>query len=83
MEKYAVVTCTDGAFLIRSEWNDKEKAFAAFHSLCTVLYNDPSMAGKAGMVKVLDANLDCVDGKMEFIDRTNENASSETPAEEE
>lgn len=83
MEKYAVVTCTDGTFLIRSEWSDKEKAFADFHSLCTVLYNDPSMAGKAGMVKVLDANLDCVDGKMEFIDRTNENASSETPAEEE
>lgn len=83
MEKYAVVTVTDGAFLIRSEWSDKEKAFAAFHSLCAALYNDPSMAGKAGMVKVLDANLDCVDGKMEFIDRTNENASSETPAEEE
>lgn len=82
MEKYAVVTVTDGAFLIRSEWSDKEKAFAAFHSLCAALYNDPSMAGKAGMVKVLDANLDCVDGKMEFIDRTNEN-SSETPAEEE
>lgn len=82
MEKYAVVTVTDGAFLIRSEWSDKEKAFAAFHSLCATLYNDPSMAGKAGMVKVLDANLDCVDGKMEFIDRTNEN-SSDTPAEEE
>lgn len=82
MEKYAVVTVTDGAFLIRSEWGDKEKAFAAFHSLCATLYNDPSMAGKAGMVKVLDANLDCVDGKMEFIDRTNEN-SSDTPAEEE
>lgn len=82
MEKYAVVTVTDGAFLIRSEWGDKEKAFAAFHSLCAALYNDPSMAGKKGMVKVLDENLDCVDGKMEYIDRTNEN-SSETPAEEE
>lgn len=82
MENCAVATAIDGAFLIRSEWGDKEKAFAAFHSLCAVLYNDPSMAGKKGVVKVLDENLDCVDGKYEAIDRTNEN-SSETPAEEE
>lgn len=81
--EYSVVTCTNGAFLIRTEHSDKESAFAAFHSLCATLYKDASMAGKKGMVKVLDENLDCVEGKLELIDRTNENASSDTPAEEE
>lgn len=79
--RYAVVTCTNGAFLIRTEHSDKESAFAAFHSLCATLYKDASMAGKKGMVKVLDENLDCVEGKLELIDRTNED-TQQTPVEE-
>jgi len=82
MEKYCVCTCTNGAFLIRTEHSDKESAFAAFHSLCATLYKDASMAGKKGMVKVLDENLDTCEGKMELIDRTNED-TEQTPAEPE
>lgn len=81
MDKFAVVTCTNGAFLIRTEHSDKESAFAAFHSLCATLYKDASMAGKKGMVKVLDENLDCTEGKFELIDRTNEDIQPEVESE--
>ena len=82
MDKFSVVTCTDGTFSIRSEWSNKESAFAAFHSLCATLYKDASMAGKKGMVKVLDESLDCTEGKFELIDRTNEDVQPENPVEE-
>jgi len=80
--EYSVVTCTNGDNLVRGEHiKTKEAAFKQFHYWCDLLYGDSSMAGKKGMVKVLDENLDCVEGKLELIDRTNENASSDTPAE--
>lgn len=70
--RFIVISVTDGSFLIRSEHDTKEKAFTAFHNLCGLLFADSSMAGKKGMVRVLDENLDTVEGKMEFIDRTGE-----------
>lgn len=82
MNKYAVVTWTSGAFLVRSEHTTKEAAFKAFHSLCATLWGDASMAGKVGMVKVVDENLDCVENRMEFIDRSGENAQPAEAAEE-
>ena len=63
--KYAVVTVVDGNFLIRSEWSNKGSAIKAFHSLCAALYGDSGFS--KAMVKVLDENLDTVDGKMEYI----------------
>ena len=68
MNKFSVVTCTDGNYLIRSEHSSKEQAFKAFHSLCAALWNDDSFT--TAMVKVLDENLDCVEGKMELILKT-------------
>ena len=87
MNNYAIVSWTDGTFLLREEHKTKESAFSSFHSLCATLYGDPSMKGKRGMVKVLDENLDCVENKMEFIDRSGENTEEpnvveEQPAEE-
>lgn len=82
MEKYIVISCTDSNYLIRSEHNTKEKAFAAFHNLCGLLLTDASMAGKKGMVRVLDENLDTVEGKMEFIDRSGESVAVEETSEE-
>lgn len=81
MDKFAVVTCTDGAFLIRTEWGDKASAFKAFHSLCAALWNDTGFS--TAMVKVLDENLDCVEGKMEFIQHeiVQQTPPAETPAE--
>lgn len=63
--RYSLISVTDGNFLVRSEWSDKESAFKAFHGLCAALYNDSSF--HTAMVKVMDENLDCVDGKMEYI----------------
>lgn len=63
--RYSIITVTDGNFLIRSEWGDKASAFKAFHSLCAALWNDTGFS--TAMVKVVDENLDCVDGKMELI----------------
>lgn len=80
--KFIVISVTDGNFLIRSEHDTKEKAFTAFHNLCGLLLADSSMAGKKGMVRVLDENLDTVEGKMEFIDRTGETATVEETTEE-
>lgn len=83
MNKFAVVTCTNGDYLVRSEHTTKEAAFKAFHSLCATLWGDTSMAGKVGMVKVLDENLDCTENRMEFIDRSGEDAQVQAqPAEE-
>lgn len=63
--KYAVVTVVDGNFLIRSELGNKESAIQSFHSLCAALIGDTGFS--TAMVKVLDENLDTVDGKMEYI----------------
>lgn len=63
--KYAIVTVVDGNFLIRSEWSNKNSAIQAFHSLCSALIGDIGFTH--AMVKVLDENLDTVDGKMEYI----------------
>ena len=63
--KYAVVTVVDGNFLIRSEWSNKNSAIQAFHSLCAALIGDIGFTH--AMVKVLDENLDTVDGKIEYI----------------
>lgn len=64
--KYAVVTVVDGNFLIRSEWSNKNSAIQAFHSLCAALIGDIGFTH--AMVKVLDENLDTVNGKIEYIE---------------
>ena len=65
MNKYAVITVVDGNFLIRSEWGNKDSAIQSFHSLCAALIGDTGFTH--AMVKVLDENLDLVEGKMEYI----------------
>ena len=83
--EYSIITCTDGDNTVRAEHiQSKESAFQQFHYWCQLIYNDKNV--KKGMVKVLDENLDCVEGKMEFI--THEpivetpSEPQETPSEE-
>ena len=66
MEKYVVLTVTDGNFLIRSEWNDKSKAIKAFHSLASALWADDAGFSK-GYIAIIDENLDVVEGYKEYI----------------
>lgn len=63
--KYFVTTVSNGTFEMKSEWTDKEKAIVAFHQKCASLHNTADV--KKGVVKILDDQLDVVDGKMEVI----------------
>lgn len=64
--KYAVITCTNGNFTVSSEHGtNKQQAMVAFHQLCAAFWNAPDVT--TAMIKVVDENLDTVDGKMEYI----------------
>lgn len=64
--RYAIVDVVNGNFTVRSEHGDnKQAAIVAFHDRCKVLWNAPDVI--TAMVKVVDENFDCVDGKAEFI----------------
>ena len=79
--EYSILTCTDGNNIVRAEHiKDKDTAFKTFHHWCELLYNDNSFT--TAMVKVVDENLDCVEGKMELIvHEVQENTLSEAPEE--
>ena len=63
--KYAVITVTDGHFIIRSEWGDKEGAKKAYFSLASALLNDTGFS--EGYIAIIDSNLDVVEGYKEHI----------------
>lgn len=76
--KYSLVQCVNGNFSIVSEHGDnKQAALVAFHNRCMILWNAPDVV--TGMVKILDEQLDTVDGKMEYITHS---ASEPTPTPE-
>lgn len=64
--RYAVLTVTDGNFLIRSEWGEKNGAIKAFHSLATILWAD-NAGFTEGYIAIIDGNLDVVEGYKEHI----------------
>ena len=63
--KYSVIECINGNFILKSEHDTKESAFVKFHDECTGLWNAPDV--EKATVKVVDEQLDCVEGKMEVI----------------
>ena len=64
--KYAVITVTNGNFAVKSEHGEnKQAALVAFHQLSAAYWNAPDVT--TAMIKVVDENLDTVDGKMEYI----------------
>ncbi len=66
--KYAIISNTDGNNVVRAEGiTDRESAIKSFHHWCELLFNDDSFT--YGVIKVLDENLDCVENKMELINR--------------
>ena len=63
---YAVIKVVNGNFAVSTEHGDNlQGAIIAFHNLCAALWNDS--AAVEAVVKVVDTNLDTVDGKVEFI----------------
>lgn len=73
---YAVIQVTNGSFTVNSEHGDKKAARIAFHTLCAAIDNDKQFSGTA-CVKVVNEQLDCVDGLMSFFDTTTEETVTE------
>lgn len=64
--KYSLIACTNGNFAVKSEHGEnKQAALVAFHQLSATYWNAPDVT--TAMIKVVDENLDTVDGKMEYI----------------
>lgn len=63
--KYAVIKCSNGAFVIESEWSDLTKAKVQFHGVCQTLWNAPDVV--TAKVMIVDELLNCVEGYREFI----------------
>ena len=64
--RYAVIATTNGNFAVKSEHGEnKQAALVAFHQLSASYWNAPDVT--SAMIKVVDENLDTVDGKMEYI----------------
>lgn len=64
--KYAVIKVINGHYFIHSEgWTDLSKAKVNYHGLCQTLWNAPDVI--TAEVKIMDENLDCVEGYKEFI----------------
>lgn len=64
--KYSLVTVINGNFKVEAEYQEnKQGAFVGFHNKAASLWNAEDVI--TAMVKVVDENLDCVEGKMEYI----------------
>ena len=63
---YSIVKCINGNYSIHAEGiTDVSAAKTQFHGLCQVLWNAPDVL--TAEVKIMDENLDCVEGYKEFI----------------
>ncbi|MBQ1571070.1 MAG: hypothetical protein IIZ78_08110 [Clostridiales bacterium] len=64
--RYSLIAVTNGNFAVKSEHGEnKQAALVAFHQLSAAYWNAPDVT--TAMIKVVDENLDTVDGKMEYI----------------
>ena len=64
--KYAVVKCVNGNFTISTEHEEnKQGGIIAFHNLSAALWNASEEV--EAVVKLVDSNLDTVDGYAEYI----------------
>ena len=76
--KYAVIKVINGHYFIHAEgFTDVNKAKVSYHGLCQTLWNADDVV--TAEVKLVDENLDCVEGYKEYI---NKNVEVEAPAEE-
>ena len=63
--KYAVIQQVNGAYAVKYEGENLDSMKYNFHNWCALLWNDTSAV--EGVVKLVDSNLDVVDGYIEFI----------------
>ncbi len=64
--KYAIIKVTNGNYAVHAEgMTDLNAAKVNFHGLCQTLWNAPDVI--TGAVRIVDENLDCVQGYQEYI----------------
>ena len=64
--KYAIIKVINGNFFIHAEGiTDLTSAKTQFHGLCQILWSASDVI--TAEVKIMDENLDCVEGYSEFI----------------
>lgn len=64
---YAVIQQINGAFAVKYEGENLDSMKYNYHNWLSLLYNDTGAV--KGVVKLVDGNLDVVDGCVEFIDK--------------
>ena len=65
--KYAVIQQINGAYAVKYEGENLDSMKYNYHNWLSLLYNDTGAV--KGVVKLVDGNLDVVDGCVEFIDK--------------
>jgi len=64
--KYAIIKCINGNYSVHAEGiTTVPAAKVQFHGLCQTLWNASDVI--TAEVKIVDENLDCVEGYSEFI----------------
>lgn len=64
--KYAIVKVINGNYFIHAEGiTDISRAKVTFHDVCKTLWNAADV--KKATVKIVDEQLDCVEGYVDFI----------------
>lgn len=64
---YSVIQQINGAFEVKYEGENLDSMKYNYHNWLSLLYNDTGAV--KGVVKLVDGNLDVVDGCVEFIDK--------------
>ena len=65
--EYAVIQQINGAYAVKYEGENLDSMKYNYHNWLSLLYNDTGAV--KGVVKLVDGNLDVVDGCVEFIDK--------------
>lgn len=64
--KYAVIQQVNGVFTVKYEGTNLNQLKTNYHQWCAALWNDSGVVH--AVVKIVDPNLDTVDGYIEIID---------------
>mgnify|MGYP007115375289 CR=1 FL=1 len=63
---YSIIKCVNSNYSVHAEGiTSLDSAKTQFHGLCQTLWNAPDVL--SATVKIVDENLDCVEGYKEFI----------------
>ena len=68
---YAIIQQINGAYAVKYEGENLDSMKYNYHNWLSLLYNDTGAV--KGVVKLVDGNLDVVDGCVEFIDKPAKN----------